>query len=173
MWCGTQRVTTVLIAAIAVATLATSAHAPIPQAQTRVHALHAASCKPLPPLLVDAVALPGSSERWTLTLRSIDRDRDVRVWMHTTPEDRRPVWQGTLKADEERQVVVTYVASAAAQKVFVELEPSDMGRAIVRGMAVVDIPGRAHVAVSKGQLLENPDTGVKVRQFTGAVGGSR
>lgn len=169
MWCATRSVTTFLVV---LATSVLPAHAPTRGPQPDTSAAYPSSCKPRPPLALEALAASPSADRWTLALRSLDIDRDVLVWMQTTNEDRRVVWRGHLSAGEEKRVAVTYAAPPGAEDVLVVLEPVDMGTAIVRAAAVALLPGRTRVAVEDtGLLLEDPTSGVKVRQYTGAVGG--
>jgi len=175
MWRGLKLLTAVLIAAASLSVAATRLQAPridaLPAALTGSG--HPASCKALPPLAVEAVAVPGSTNRWHLQLRTLDEDRDVRVWMHTTPDDRRLVWQGRLQFGDDYLVEATYAPPAGAERVYVALEPADMGTSIVRALGVATLGHARLAAISEGVVLEDPATGVKVRQFTGAQEGPR
>jgi hypothetical protein len=172
MWCTTKSVT---ILFVVLATLALPAHAPIPALLApSTRAPHPSSCKPRPPLVLEVRAASQSADRWMLALRSLDIDRDVQVWMQATRGDRRFVWRGRLSVGEEKRVEVAFAAPPGTESVLVALEPLDMGPAIVRAFVAAPVPGSKRLADTQaGLLLEDPTSGVKVRQYTGAVGGQR
>ena len=83
------------------------------------------SCKPQPPLAIQAEAA-GSPDVWTLSLLSTDEDREVCVWMGSPSGGRRLVWQGRLKAQEDRQIQVNYRPPDDADQVWASIEPVGM-----------------------------------------------
>ena len=140
------------------------------------------SCKPRSPLQVEVrAASPKGGDLWTLSLLSADADREVVVWMHTGPLDRRPVWRGRLAQGAETRVDVQFAAPAAAGQVWVEVEPTEQtpdGGLTVRGVAMALVPGSAGAGLeavaggTAGQLRVNPQTGEKVLEYPAQVEGS-
>ncbi|MFQ5601005.1 MAG: hypothetical protein ACE5G2_10695 [Candidatus Krumholzibacteriia bacterium] len=134
------------------------------------------SCKPAPPLTARVEpSAPGATDAWTVHLGSLDRDRQVVVWMWSSPGGRQLVWQGTVVEGEERRVNVTYRPPADAARVWVSVEPGTATGAIMRGVAVATVPGRpsALLQAERGRLLVNPDSGERVFEYAAQVGGRR
>ena len=132
---------------------------------------HSLSCKPSLPVSIEADQA-SNGERWTLTLRSHDADRRVRVWMASGHAGPTFVWHGNLTRDVASTVRVDYHPAESATEVFVGVEAADCAD-IVRAVASVPIPGRVRPTVPAGQLLRHPVHGAAVRQFVGVRGGTR
>jgi hypothetical protein len=119
-------------------------------------------------MAVEIESVAGTADLWQVRFRSLDVDRDVVVRIGAGAQALE-VWRGTLRAGQEHQQQVRYIASIDAVWATVETRSAGEGGMRAEARPVRSGPTHALASADAGRLLADPATGQTVIEYTGNV----